>query len=78
MTDAPSATLDAKGLSCPMPVVQARLEMDKLGPGDILEVVATDPGSVSDFAKWTQMSGHELLLSDEQDGTFTYRIRKGA
>ena len=78
MTNEPDATLDAKGLSCPMPVVKARLELEKLGTGDVLEVIATDPGSVADFASWTKMSGHELVASTEADGVYTYRIKKGA
>jgi TusA-related sulfurtransferase len=78
MSDAPTATLDAKGLSCPMPVVKARLEIEKLGAGDVLQVIATDPGSVSDFDNWTKMSGHELLESSQDDGIYTYLIRKGA
>ena len=78
MSDTPNATLDAKGLSCPMPVVKARLEMEKLGNGDVLQVIATDPGSVSDMANWSKMSGHELLSSSEDGGIYTYLIRKGA
>ena len=78
MTVSPAATLDAKGLSCPMPVVKARLEIEKLGAGDVLQVIATDPGSVSDFDNWTKMSGHELLESSQDDGVYTYLIRKGA
>jgi len=74
----PNATLDAKGLSCPLPVVKARLEMDKLGSGEVLQVLATDPGSVADFENWTKMSGHELLDSQQGDGVYTYLIRKGA
>jgi tRNA 2-thiouridine synthesizing protein A len=78
MSDAPNATLDVKGLACPMPVVKARLELEKMSAGDVLQVEATDPGSVADFANWTKMTGHELLASDEQDGVFTYVIRKSA
>ena len=78
MTQTPDATLDAKGLSCPMPVVKARLEIEKLGAGDVLEVMATDPGSVADFDNWTKMSGHELVESDETGGVYRYLIRKGA
>ena len=78
MTIEANAQLDAKGLSCPMPVVKARLEIDKLAPGQVLEVIATDPGSVADFENWTQMSGHDLLTSAEQDGVYTYLIKKGA
>jgi tRNA 2-thiouridine synthesizing protein A len=78
MSKTPAATLDAQGLSCPLPVVKARLEMEKLGEGDVLQVLATDPGSVSDFANWSKMSGHELVGSSEDGGVYTYLIRKGA
>lgn len=78
MANTPAATLDAKGLSCPLPVVKARLEIEKLASGDVLQVMATDPGSVSDFDNWTKMSGHDLLESNEDDGVYTYLIRKGA
>ena len=74
----PDATLDAKGLSCPLPVVKARLEIEKLSPGGVLQVLATDPGSVSDFDNWTKMSGHELLESGEDGGVYTYLIKTGA
>ncbi len=73
----PTATLDAKGLSCPLPVVKARLEIEKLGSGDVLRVLATDPGSMADFDNWTKMSGHELLSSSEDDGVYAYLIKKG-
>jgi TusA-related sulfurtransferase len=76
-----AATLDAKGLSCPLPVVKARLEMEKLATGDVLQVLATDPGSVADFENWTKMSGHQLLESSQattEDGeVYRYLIRKG-
>jgi TusA-related sulfurtransferase len=58
--------------------VKARLEIDKLTAGDVLEVWATDPGSVADFDNWAKMSGHELLESRESDGVYTYLIRKGS
>jgi tRNA 2-thiouridine synthesizing protein A len=78
MTVTPKATLDAKGLSCPLPVVKARLEIDKLGAGDVLQVLATDPGSVADFDNWAKMSGHELLESKQDDGVYSYLIKKGS
>ena len=77
MSVTPRSTLDAKGLSCPLPVVKARLEIEKLDSGDVLEVIATDPGSVADFDNWTKMSGHELLDSKQDDGVYTYLIKKG-
>ena len=77
MAMTPTATLDAKGLSCPLPVVKARLEIEKLDSGEVLEVLATDPGSVADFDNWTKMSGHELVSSSEDDGVYAYLIKKG-
>jgi tRNA 2-thiouridine synthesizing protein A len=77
MSVTPKTTLDAKGLSCPLPVVKARLEIDKISAGEVLQVLATDPGSVADFDNWTKMSGHELVESGEDDGVYTYLIRKG-
>ena len=78
MTVTPNATLDAKGLACPLPVVKARLEIEKIDLGEVLEVVATDPGSVADFENWTKMSGHDLLDSKSENGVYTYLIKKGA
>ena len=71
-------SLDVKGMACPLPVVKARLEMDKLETGALLEVLATDPGSVADFDNWTRMAGHELVESEQIDGVYRYVIRKGA
>ena len=78
MPATPDATLDAKGLACPLPVVKAKLEIEKLEMGAVLEVIATDPGSVSDFDNWTKMAGHELLDSQQDGDVYTYLIRKGA
>ena len=69
-------TLDARGLKCPMPIVKAKKEMDALSPGQILKVVATDPGSVLDFQGWMKAaSGYELLAQEEgndEQGRRTY------
>jgi tRNA 2-thiouridine synthesizing protein A len=73
-----AVVVDAKGLSCPLPVVRARLAIDKLARGAEIRVLATDPGSVADFASWTKMSGHQLLESAQDGEVFTYLIRKGA
>ncbi len=68
--------LDTKGLKCPLPVLKARRAMKELEPGDILEVEATDPGSVEDFAHFCETTGHELLAQDESGEVFTHRLRK--
>lgn len=82
-TDMPPArTLDARGLKCPMPIVRAKKEMDGLGAGQTLEVVATDPGSVLDFQGWMKAAAaYELLKQsegkDEQGRTvYIHLIRK--
>lgn len=70
MSDADTAdeTLDVKGASCPMPVVKTKQAIDELAPGEILEVLATDSGSMSDIDGWASgTSGVELLDQTERD-----------
>ncbi|MFD1205126.1 MULTISPECIES: sulfurtransferase TusA family protein [Sporosarcina] len=69
--------LDAKGLACPMPVVRARKAMKDLEAGEILEIHATDKGSVADMAAWSKSGGHKLLKQTEENGVFLFWIQKG-
>ena len=55
--------LDARGLTCPMPIVKTAQAMKELAAGDILEVLATDAGSVKDFAAWSRTTGNPLIES---------------
>jgi tRNA 2-thiouridine synthesizing protein A len=71
-----SRVLDAKGLACPLPVLRARKAMKEVPAGEILEVLATDPGAVADFASFCEVTGHALVASDEADGVFSFKIRK--
>jgi TusA-related sulfurtransferase len=59
-------TLDARGLKCPMPIVKARKELDALSAGQVLKVVATDPGSVLDFQGWMKTNASCELLNQEE------------
>ena len=68
--------LDASGLTCPLPVLHAKKMLNKMGSGDVLRVIATDPGSVSDIASLARQGGHELLESREEDGKFYYLMKK--
>lgn len=68
--------LDLKGLACPMPIVKTAQAMRDLQPGDVLEALATDPGSVPDFSAWCQHTGNELLDQTEEAGVFRFLIRK--
>ncbi|XVH33515.1 sulfurtransferase TusA family protein (plasmid) [Haloferacaceae archaeon DSL9] len=70
-------TLDATGLSCPMPVVKTKQTIDALAPGSVLEVLATDRGSMSDIKGWAEATaGVELLDQRESDGTYKHYVRK--
>jgi len=68
--------VDARGLACPMPVVRLKKAMDGVRPGQVVELLATDRGSVSDVRAWAQNGGHQLLEVREADGVFVFRIRK--
>ena len=75
-------TVDARGLKCPMPIVKAKKEIDAIPVGEILRVIATDPGSVLDFQGWIKTStSYELLKQEEgQDEhgrkTFVHLVRR--
>jgi tRNA 2-thiouridine synthesizing protein A len=69
-------TLDASGLSCPLPVLKTKKAMKNLAVGEILKVISTDPGSKKDMASWSRMTGQELMESTEEDGKFVYLIKK--
>lgn len=72
-------TLDVKGASCPMPVVKTKSAVDSLSEGDVLEVVATDPGSVSDIDGWANgTEGVELLEQVEDGDVFRHYVEKTA
>jgi TusA-related sulfurtransferase len=71
-------TLDAKGLKCPMPVVKTSKEIKSIAVGGVLEVLATDPGSMADIAAWSKSTGNELLQSGREDGVFKFYIRRVA
>lgn len=68
--------LDLRGLSCPLPIAKTAQAIRVLAVGDLIEVHATDPGSVPDFAAWCTTTGHELVERTETDGTYRFVIRK--
>jgi tRNA 2-thiouridine synthesizing protein A len=69
-------TVDAKGLSCPMPIVRTAQAMKTLPSGSVVEVIATDAGSVKDFAAWCRATGNELLESSADAGIYRFVIRR--
>lgn len=68
--------LDARGLNCPLPILQTRKAINRLNPGEILEVTSTDPGSVKDMAAFCTQTGNQLLESNETGGSFVFLIQK--
>jgi tRNA 2-thiouridine synthesizing protein A len=68
--------VDARGLSCPLPIVKTALAIKEIGSGDLIEVLATDPGSTKDFTAWSRTTGHELVESSVDGNVFRYLLRK--
>jgi tRNA 2-thiouridine synthesizing protein A len=69
-------TLDLKGLSCPMPIVKTAQQIKEVASGDLIEALATDPGSVADFKAWCTATGNELVEQGEADAVYRFVIRK--
>jgi tRNA 2-thiouridine synthesizing protein A len=74
--DTITRTVDAKGQSCPGPLVSLAKALKEVERGDLLELLATDPGSKSDVPSWADLSGNELIEGSEADGVYRYVIRK--
>ena len=69
-------TVDAKGLSCPMPIVKTAHAVKVVPSGELIEVLATDPGSVKDFAAWTRSTGNAIVEQGEDDGIYRFLIKR--
>jgi tRNA 2-thiouridine synthesizing protein A len=69
-------TVDARGQSCPGPLVTLARALKDAASGDLFELLATDPGSKSDVPSWATLTGNELLEAGESGGEFRYTIRK--
>jgi tRNA 2-thiouridine synthesizing protein A len=70
--------LDAKGLSCPLPILKTKKAVEKLAKDQVLKVETTDPGSKNDMASWAKRTGNEILKVEEAAGTFTFYIKKSS
>ncbi|MCG6896434.1 MAG: sulfurtransferase TusA family protein [Thiocapsa sp.] len=68
--------LDASGLNCPLPILRAKKTLNAMDSGQVLHVVATDPGSVKDFDAFAKQTGNELMESKEEGGKFHFLIKK--
>ena len=68
--------IDARGMSCPMPIAKTALVIKTLASGAHIEVLATDPGSVKDFAAWSRMTGNELVEQSVDGGVYRFVLRR--
>jgi len=68
--------LDARGLNCPLPILRAKKTLNKMESGQVLRIIATDPGSVKDFEAFAKQTGNALLESNEGAGEFSFMIKK--
>lgn len=68
--------LDARGLNCPLPILRAKKALTEMQSGQTLHIIATDPGSVKDFAAFAKQTGHELLSSAENGKEFEFFIKR--
>jgi TusA-related sulfurtransferase len=68
--------LDTKGLNCPLPILRAKKALAELTSGQVLKIVATDPGSVRDFQAFAKQTGNELLAQETVDKLFIHFLRR--
>ena len=68
--------LDARGLNCPLPILRTKKSLNDMAHGQVLKIIATDPGSVRDFQAFCKQTGNQLLLSNESGGEYLFMLRK--
>ena len=68
--------LDVKGLNCPLPILRTKKVLAEMASGQILRVLATDPGSVKDFQAFARQTGNELVTSGESAGVYEYVLKR--
>ncbi len=76
MSVMPNQVLDCSGLPCPMPILKTRKAIDALRVGEVLKMIATDPGAPSDMQAWTEKTGHSLVASEQEGEKYVFYIRK--
>ncbi len=71
-----NAELDARGLNCPLPILRTKKKISELASGEELKILATDPGSLKDMEAFCRQTGNTLIQSMQEDGCFTFVVRK--
>jgi tRNA 2-thiouridine synthesizing protein A len=68
--------LDARGLNCPLPILKAKKSLNEMASGQVLKIVATDPGSIKDMQAFSTQTGNALLSSSEENKIYTFFLKK--
>jgi len=68
--------LDCSGMSCPMPILKTKKAVDALQVGQVLKMIATDPGSVSDMKAWAAKTGQELVAHEMDGGKYVFYVKR--
>jgi tRNA 2-thiouridine synthesizing protein A len=76
MSDTFDQVLDCTGLTCPMPILKTKKAIDAMQVGQVLKMIATDPGSVPDMNAWSAKTGHELLSHSQDGEKFIFFVKK--
>lgn len=76
MTQVIARLLDVKGLSCPLPIVKTAQSLRQMTAGELIEVHATDPGSLKDFVAWSKTTGNQIVEQTQDGGVFRFVLRK--
>ena len=78
MAEQVDQTLDMRGFQCPIPIVKTNQAIKGMQAGQVLKVLATDKGALTDFPAWADDTGNEIVSSGEEDGALVFLVRKGA
>ena len=68
--------IDTSGLNCPLPILKAKKALNEMTTGQLLKVIATDPGSWRDFEAFARQTGNELLLQEKTESTFVFGLKR--
>ena len=68
--------LNCQGMNCPLPILKTKKAVDSMKSGEVLKMMATDPGSVNDMASWSKRTGNEVIEHSEDGGVHTFYIKK--
>jgi TusA-related sulfurtransferase len=76
MTTTAHKELDTRGLNCPLPILKAKKALADMRSGEVLKVLATDPGSMRDFQAFARQTGNELVEQESSNDEFIHFLRR--